>query len=80
VSLEQKLGVGVVEPRSLEDEGIFVGRRPVVPRNLVQRAETRILQECTQDNKVREENPSDSAGMKNDCSRPIVGLDPMEQL
>ncbi len=54
VSLQEKLGSGVVEPRSLEDEGIFVGKKPVVPTNLVHRAEKRILQECTVDNKVNE--------------------------
>ncbi len=56
VSLQEKLGSGVVEPRSLEDEGIFVGKKPVVPTNLVHRAEKRILQECTVDNKVNEKN------------------------
>jgi hypothetical protein len=52
VSLQEKLGDGVVEPRSLEDEGIFVGKKPVVPVNLVHRAEKRILQECASENKV----------------------------
>ena len=52
VTLQQKLGDGIVEPRSLEDEGIFVGKKPVVPSNLVHRAEKRILQECAADNKV----------------------------
>ncbi|UJR21447.1 hypothetical protein I4U23_024533 [Adineta vaga] len=51
LTLQEKLGGGVVEPRSLEDEGIFVGKRPIVPVNLVQRAEKRILQECAVDNK-----------------------------
>ncbi len=52
MSLQEKLGDGIVQPRSLEDEGIFVGKRPIVPTNLVHRAEKRILQECGQDNKV----------------------------
>ncbi len=52
VSLQEKLGDGIVEPRSLEDEGIFVGKKPVVPTNLVHRAEKRILQECAIENKV----------------------------
>jgi hypothetical protein len=52
VSLQEKLGEGIVEPRSLEDEGIFVGKKPVVPTNLVHRAEKRILQECATDKKV----------------------------
>jgi hypothetical protein len=53
VSLQEKLGDGIIEPRSLEDEGIFVGKKPVVPTNLVHRAEKRILQECAAENKVR---------------------------
>ncbi len=53
VSLQEKLGDGIIEPRSLEDEGIFVGKKPVVPTSLVHRAEKRILQECAAENKVR---------------------------
>lgn len=56
VSLQEKLGDGIVEPRSLEDEGIFVGKKPVVPSNLIHRAEKRILQECVTPNKVIIEN------------------------
>jgi len=52
VSLQEKLGDGIVEPRSLEDEGIFVGKKPIVPTNLIHRAEKRILQECATDKKV----------------------------
>ena len=52
VRLEDKLGDGIVEPRSLEVEGIFVGRKPVVPANVVHRAEKRILEECVVENKV----------------------------
>ena len=52
VTLQQKLGEGIVEPRSLEDEGIFVGRKPLVPMNVVNRAEKRILQECDREKKV----------------------------
>ncbi|CAF3514679.1 unnamed protein product [Adineta steineri] len=51
LSLQEKLGDGIIEPRSLEEEGIFVGKRPIVPINLIHRAETRILQECKTDNK-----------------------------
>ena len=39
VSLQEKLGDGIVQPRSLEDEGIFVGRKPIVPTNVIHRAE-----------------------------------------
>jgi hypothetical protein len=54
VTLQEKLGDGIVEPRSLEDEGIFVGKKPIVPTNLVHRAEKRILQECAADqNRVK---------------------------
>ncbi|CAF4260179.1 unnamed protein product, partial [Rotaria sp. Silwood2] len=47
IGLQEKLGDGIVEPRSLEDEGIFVGKRPIVPTNVIRRAEKRILQECS---------------------------------
>ncbi|CAF1101848.1 unnamed protein product [Adineta ricciae] len=50
-TLQEKLGVGAAEPRSLEEEGIFVGKRPIVPTNSVHRTERRILQECAVDNK-----------------------------
>lgn len=53
VNLQQKLGEGIVEPRSLEDEGIFVGRKPIVPTNVINRAEKRILQECQDEKKVK---------------------------
>lgn len=52
VTLQDKLGDGVVEPRSLEAEGIFVGKKPVVPTNVVHRAEKRIVEECVVTNKV----------------------------
>lgn len=54
-TLQEKLGVGAAEPRSLEEEGIFVGKRPIVPINSVHRAERRILQECAAENKVNTE-------------------------
>ena len=52
MTLQEKLGDGIAQPRSLEDEGIFVGKKPIVPRKVVLRAEKRILQECTGDGKV----------------------------
>ena len=52
VRLQDKLGDNVVEPRSLEEEGIFVGKKPIVPTSVVRRAEKRILQECAKDNQV----------------------------
>ena len=54
MTLQDKLGAGVVEPRSLEAEGIFVGKKPVVPTNVVHRAEKRIIEECVVKSKVIE--------------------------
>ncbi|CAF4571456.1 unnamed protein product [Rotaria sp. Silwood1] len=51
IGLQEKLGDGIGQPRSLEEEGIFVGKRPIVPTNVVRRAEKRILQECVDENK-----------------------------
>ncbi|CAF3689292.1 unnamed protein product [Rotaria sordida] len=51
IALQEKLGNGIVEPRSIEEEGIFVGKRPIVPANLIRRAEKRIIQECVDENK-----------------------------
>ena len=53
VTIEQKFGEGAGPMRSLEDEGFFVGKKPVVPVKLVQRAEQRIIQEHQLEKKVR---------------------------
>ena len=82
VRLQDKLGEGIVEPRSLEEEGIFVGKKPVVPTNLVHRAEKRIIQECQADKKVfinKRINSSKNENLVN-SSQSIVGLDLMEPL
>ena len=52
MSFQQKFGDGFGGPSSLEDEGIFVGKKPIVPRNLQRRAEKRILEECALEKKV----------------------------
>lgn len=52
LTLQQKLGDGVGQPRSLEMEGFFVGKKPVVPRKVLQRAEQRIVQESQLNQKV----------------------------
>ena len=52
VPMQQKLGDGVDGPRLLENEGIFVGKKPVVPRKVLFRAEQRIAEESRLENKV----------------------------
>ncbi|CAF1989494.1 unnamed protein product [Rotaria magnacalcarata] len=51
IGLREKFGDEAFEPRSLEDEGIFVGKKPTVPAKVVNRAEKRIYEECIKDNK-----------------------------
>lgn len=52
VSLQNKLGDAADAAHSPEDEGIFVGRKPIVPRKVVYRAEKRIIDESEIDKKV----------------------------
>ena len=54
--MQQKFGEGAGPMRSLEDEGFFVGKKPIVPVKLIQRAEQRIIQEHEHEKKVRHRN------------------------
>lgn len=80
VTMQQKFGDGAGPMRSLEDEGFFVGKKPIIPMKLIQRAEQRIIQEHEHEKKVRLEILLSIfffiVGL--DFSRPTVGSRPME--
>lgn len=79
---EQKFGQGATQLRSLEDEGFFVGKKPIVPKKLIQRAEQRIIQEHEYEKKVSIESFYTLIFLidSNNFSRLIIGSDPMEVL